>query len=646
MRIFCASTLLLCALMLSGCTAAPVMTTNNSTPSNPAQGAALKGRVHGGQSPVSGATIQLWQVGTQGDGTAAAALISGAALTTSGEALTDANGNFDITGQYTCPSSTTLVYLTATGGNPGLSGGSINNSALVLMAAMGQCGSLASLTGPIVINEVTTVASIYALAQFTGGGGSGGNVAYYAVEPQTLTGLSTAFAEALNMIDIYTGTAQTSTNSGVGYVPQAEINTLANILVPCVNTSGPGSSNCQSLFTAAQPSGGNAPTTVLGAALDIARNPGNNVAEIYGLAAANAAFQPALTAAPNDWTVALSYSVGGINYPYGMALDAQGNVWVSGWVGNSPLSPQVGVISPTGVEASNSPYTNSANVSSPTGIAVDTSGNTWVANCISNGTVAFKLQNNTISVSYGPFSVAGMSCPVVAAVDSGGNVWFTNNGNADVIDFKSPFSNTNYDTYSGGGLDKPIDISFFARYTPSLVNSVWLANSGSDSLSEFNITSGGTGSGAVSNNYTGGGLSDPSGIAVDSAGNMWAIGKSANQVAEFTDAGTAVSPIGGWTGGGLDGPSRIAIDGGNNVWITNVTNSSITELNNSGTPITPSTGYQSSTLQGPVWIAVDASGNVWAVNTTESAPGYETVTVFLGVASPAAMPVQEALPIV
>jgi hypothetical protein len=630
-------------LVLAGCSGMPVMTSSSNS-TNPAPGAALKGRVHGGQSPVSGATIQLWQPGTQANGSSAGPLISGAALTTAGEALTDANGNFDITGQYSCPSSTTEVYITATGGNPGLSGGSLNNSALVLMAALGPCGSLASLTGPIVINEVTTVASVYALAQFAGGGGSGDNVGYYAEEAQTLTGLTTAFSEALNMIDIYTGAAQTSTNSGVGIVPQAEINTLADILVPCVNTSGPSSSNCQSLFAAATPSGGSAPTTALGAALDIAQNPRNNVATLYGLASANAAFQPALTAAPNDWTVALAYSVGGISYPYGMALDAQGNVWVSGWLGNGPLSPQVGVISPIGVEASNSPYTSSASLSGPTGIAVDTSGNTWVANCITNGTVAFTLQSNTITITHGPYSTAGMSCPLVAAVDVSGNVWFTNNGNANVIDFKSPFSNTNYDTYSGGGLDKPIGIAF---YYPVLVgNTVWLANSGSDSLTEFNITSGGTGSGAVSNNYTGGGLSDPSGIAVDGFGNMWAIGISANQVAEFNYSGTAISPVGGWTGGGLDGPSRIAIDGASNIWITNRNNSSLTELNHSGTPISPSTGYQSSTLLGPVWIAVDASGNVWVVNTTESAPGYETVTVFLGVASPAAMPIQESLPVV
>jgi len=636
MRGLCAIMLILCALVLSGCTGAPVIGTTSTPTNNQVQAASLRGRVHGGQNPVSGATIQLWMTGLQGVGYGSTALISGSALTTSGEALTDANGNFDITGQYSCGSSgSSPVYLTATGGNPGL-GGTVNNSAIMLMAAMGTCSSLASLTGPIVINEVTTVASVYALQQFIGGGGSEYNVGFYQVRPATATALATGFSEVLNMIDIYTGTAQTTTTSGVGYVPQAEINTLADILVPCVNTSGPTSSNCQSLFTAATPSGGTAPTTVLGAMLDIAQNGGNNVSTLYGLSSANAAFQPTLSAAPNDWTVALAYSVSGINYPYGMALDAQGNVWVSGWLGNAPLSPQVGVISPIGVPASNSPYTSSASLSAPTGIAVDGSGNTWVANCVTNGAVAFTLQSNTITVSYGPFSVAGMSCPLVDAVDSGGNVWFTNNGNNDLIELSSPFSSTNYTTYSGGGLDKPIGIALYRYYNPSLVNAVWVANSGSDSLTDF--------IGATGTNYTGGGLSDPSGIAVDSSGNMWAVGTSANLVAEINYSGTAVSPVGGWTGGGLDGPARVAIDGANNVWVTNNTNSTLTELNNSGTPISPSTGFQSSTLHSPGLIAIDASGNVWIVNSVETASGYMTVTEFLGAAAPAAMPIQEDLP--
>jgi len=57
------------------------------------------------------------------------------------------------------------------------------------------------------------------------------------------------------------------------------------------------------------------------AALDIALNPGNNVSGLFGLSSANAAFQPALTVAPNDWTIALAYDVASANHPQGLAID-------------------------------------------------------------------------------------------------------------------------------------------------------------------------------------------------------------------------------------------------------------------------------------------------------------------------------------
>ena len=119
--------------------------------------AGRQGVVHGGQQPVSGATVQLYAVGTSGDGSAATALLSPAITT-------DANGGFGISGLYTCPSASALVYLVATGGNPGL-GGSANNAALALMAALGPCGNLTNSTF-IVVNELTTVAAVYALAPY------------------------------------------------------------------------------------------------------------------------------------------------------------------------------------------------------------------------------------------------------------------------------------------------------------------------------------------------------------------------------------------------------------------------------------------------------------------------------------------------
>jgi hypothetical protein len=82
------------------------------------QAVTFSGRVHGGQQPVTGATIQLYAATTNGDETPAMVVLG---TGTSGISLvqSDLNGNFSITMDYACPSAATPVYLTATGGTPG-----------------------------------------------------------------------------------------------------------------------------------------------------------------------------------------------------------------------------------------------------------------------------------------------------------------------------------------------------------------------------------------------------------------------------------------------------------------------------------------------------------------------------------------------
>lgn len=641
--------------VLTGCsTGAGFVSSNASgtqtTVATPSVQGSLRGTVHGGQSPVSGSTIQLWSVGGGSYGATSGALISGAALTTAGEALTDANGNFDISGQYNCPSSSTLVYITSTGGNPGLTSGT-NNSALVLMSALLPCGSLNTLTGPIVINEVTTVASVYALAQFIGPGGSGGNIG----APTTggggaQQGLTNAYNQVQNIGDIYTGLAYTQTVYGTGYVPQAEIHTLADILVPCVNSTGPGSSDCMNLFAAAKPSGGTLPTTVLGAMLDIALNPGNNVGTLFNLSTSNAAFQPTISVAPNDWTVAIAYDVSSINHPQGLTIDGSGNIWITGWVSENPANSEVAAITPLGQAALNNPYTSTTNLAGSAGMAADLNGNVWVANSTGNSAVALDLLSGDIALKYGPYPAAAeLNAPLQVAVDgtTAGNVWFTNSGNNTLTEIipNPSFATATYNFYSGGGLSTPNGIALYSVLFGA--SSIWVANQGDDSVSEFAPASGGATSG---NNYTAGGVTAPAGAAVDGSGDIWVTNPSTNSVTELNSSGGALSPTGGWTGGGLAGPSGIAIDGAGKFWVANTTtvagttNSSITELNGSG-PLTSSTGYQSITLQSPTQIAIDASGNVWAINTNEvtAVHGHETVTGFLGLAAPVNMPLAYSL---
>ena len=69
-----------------------------------------------------------------------------------------------MTGDYTCPSSTAMVYIVATGGNPGNGNGAVNPN-LAMMATLGQCGNLTP-SSFVNISELTTVAAVYALQPF------------------------------------------------------------------------------------------------------------------------------------------------------------------------------------------------------------------------------------------------------------------------------------------------------------------------------------------------------------------------------------------------------------------------------------------------------------------------------------------------
>jgi trimeric autotransporter adhesin len=180
--------------------------------------------VHGGQQPISGATLQLYAVGTTGDGSAATPLLTQAVAS-------DANGNFNITGAYTCPSASTLVYVVATGGNPGLSPGT-NNPDIALLAALGPCGNLTSSTF-ITINELTTVGAIWPLAPFMASYtniGSGSSDA---------SALASAFTLASQYVNTTTGSAPGQNVPSGTTVPVTQLNTLAEDGQLRLNACGP-----------------------------------------------------------------------------------------------------------------------------------------------------------------------------------------------------------------------------------------------------------------------------------------------------------------------------------------------------------------------------------------------------------------------
>jgi streptogramin lyase len=612
-----------CGLVgLAGCSGGTFNGLNQTQVGGTSAGARLTGSVHGGQQPIAGAHVYLFAANTTGYGglgiaastsNASLSLLTSAGNTTqdsSGGATngdyyvtTDGSGNFSITGDYTCAAGA-QVYLYALGGNPG----SGVNSAAGLMAALGNCpvaGNFATSTPFVMVNEVSTVAAAYAFAGFatdaTHVGSSGTTLAQM--------GIANAFANAANLETLSTGVALVTTPAGNGTVPQAEINTLANVLAACVNSTG---GACLTLLANA-PSGGTTgtlPTDTATAAINIAHNPANNVAALYALASGTPPFAPGLSAAPNDWTIGLSFTAGGLNNSYGIAIDGSGNVWVANILGNC-----VTKLSPAGAALSGSSGFTDGFLNNPTGVALDGSGNAWITNDVDNRVVQLTSAG---SASADPNGYATGTVPYAVAIDGSGDVWVANelsnnatelNGTTGAAVGSSPFG--------GGGQNLPYAIA------TDTSGSAWVVNYKGNNTTRISST-------GVAASHNAGNQSEPDGVAVDASGSIWIANAGNNSLTRLSSTGATGS---NYTGGGLKTPGALGIDGGGNVWLPNSGGNSLSEFSNSGNALTPSTGFAGGGLGSPAAAAVDGSGNVWVSNNSSS-----MVSEFVGAATPVVTP--------
>jgi streptogramin lyase len=598
----------LAAIGLAGCSNG--LSSASSTGTSPVQlvQGRVTGNVHGGQNPVSAATIQLYAVGSTGLQSAATALITSSSVvggTGTYPVVTNSSGDFNITGDYTCPTPSPQVYLVATGGNSG--GGT--NSAIALMAPLGDCATLKLNTATtfVQINELTTVASAYALAPFMSGFANVGAATVNA------PGLINAVANFNNLVNLSTGVAGGASLPAGATVPVAEINTLGDVLAACVNTSSSTSTNCNTLF------GPTAATDTIGAALAIAKNPGaSSLTVLYTLASPTAPFQPtlSLSAPPNDWTIAIKYTATGtLNTPYGIAIDAAGNAWITNLGGSA-----VTKLTSAGTLVSN--YSATGLIGAK-GIAIDRSGNVWVANTPMNSVIEF----NSSGVADTPYTVGGLNGPVSIAMDSGGNAWVANLVGNSVTEIGPAGTAVKTSLSAGSTISGPSGIALDSS------GNVYVANSGNGNVVKLTNS---TGAAAVGSPLTDVALQGTTAVAVDGSGNGWATGSTtgsaiAGAVSQFSSSGTPASdsPL---TNGGLALPVGVAISG-TNAWVTNGgTSGSLSQLQLSQTaPLSPAAGLGS--LSSPAGVAIDPSGDIWTANS-----GDNTVSVFIGLTSPVTTP--------
>lgn len=599
------------AISLTGCTS-PIA--GSHTGPGGYEGQAFSGKALVGQQPLIGASVELYAAGTSGNGANGVELLSNALIT-------DSTGTFSVSAGYDCPSADSQIYLVARGGEPG-SAASADNDSIALLTALGACNEAASAS-PVVINEVTTAAAVYALAQFLSAGGNLG------ASSTNTVGLKNAVATAQTLANMSTGSSPATTFAANGSSPGPKIDTLANLLNSCASATAGGKA-CSGLFSATATSSG-APVDTLDAAFNLVRNPAQNVAALYALASADSTFTPALANQPSDWTLFINYKGGGMNSPTSLGLDSAGNVWVAseetlsapnGVVGTASLfSPLGAPMFAQGVTGSGLGYSF--------GLAVDANNNAWITNWPSpwgagNTVSVFNSSGVSVAGSSG-YSTGASTYPNSVAIDTDGSAWVVDWGNSELTHLSSSGQELSGSPYASAQLTSPFAAAIDASHN------VWVSNWGGTTVTRV------TQDGSQFTSYDCGGY-ESEGLAIDRSGNVWVPILDGNSICEISGSGTVLSR-GGYTSASLDDPDDIAIDGAGTVWICNYRGPSLTELAGStasvpGTVLSPAGGLGADAgLVEAYSLAIDASGNLWVSN-----KGSNTLTQFIGLAAPVRTP--------
>jgi hypothetical protein len=608
----------MCAVLaLAGCSGGAFRGLDQANTSGGVAGARLTGSVHGGQQPIVGAQVYLFAAATTGYGGAGIAasasnasvslLTSGAGRTldssggaTNGDyyVTTDANGVFTITGDYTCTAGQ-QVYLYALGGNPG----SGTNSAAGLIAVLGNCpaaGNFAAATPFIMVNEVSTVAAAYSMAGFatdaTHVGSSGTALA--------LTGIANAFANPAQLETLATGIAQYSgPASNLPYT----LNTVADMLAVCVNSTGAGSATCSTLFANTLSGGatGTQATDTASSAINIAHHPWTNVSNLYAMVPATPPFLPVIFDIPSTYMLSVDQSYyPALEFPSSMAIDGSGNVWVTS---NYPDS--VGEMSNAGLLLTPNAGFAGNGIKMPTEVAIDLSGNAWVTNNSGNSVSEFLASGAPALGS--PFTGGGLSSPGGIAIDGLNNVWVTNGTNS-VTELTSAGTPATGSPFTGGGLSFPGFPAFDAS------GNLWIPNQSGNTVTE--LTSAGT---PVPNTPFAVKGNSPAIVVTDYSGGAWVLdGDSTGQITRLSPTGAILRP-------NLPFSRGVSIDGGGNLWC--LISGVVLEFTPAGIEINQGDPASSGSA-----VAVDGSGNVWVAH-------FGGIVEFIGAAVPVVTPISVAV---
>ena len=602
----------------------------------------LVGHVEVGGEPVRGARVQLVLAGRKA-GQARVLLDVGS----------DRRGRFFLAAPR---GHRGQLYVTA---SQGRTGGRRLPGTVVLAAALGRRTS-----GQMVVNEATTVAAGFSLAQFAGHGRIGG------AEP----GLPNAMRMTRNLVNLRTGRTaaflRTAPN-GTSTQTWPTFNSLASIIGGCAT----GRSDCGAFLRAATDAWGHRPRTTWEAMTLIPQNPAGDPGGIFAQVPARPAYRPVLHQAPADWVLALQFVGNGHEFsgPGNVAFDEHGAVWVinnAQWAKKwKNVCPGLGLfkVDPFAPGRPVEQYTGGGINGAGFGVGFDPDNHLWIGNfgfsgkrCTteptSNSLSEFRLDGKPLSPPRG-YRQGPLSWPQGVVSDRDGNIWTASCGNSTLVEY--PDGDPRQATVVGTGIGRAFDVAVNTEgnvfVTANQGNQVWGFTPDGEAMSGSPF-----GDASI--------FSDPLGIASDRLGNTWVSNSGAIpspcksgeglQTPPGTHHGSIVQvgPDGTLTkyaGAGLTIPWGIAVDGDDTIWVANFTGQRVSHLCGArvatcptgvaGDPISPSGGYAFDGLQRNTGVQIDPSGNVWLTNNWKKIPLQVNpfgrgLVVYLGMAAPVRAP--------
>jgi uncharacterized protein (TIGR03437 family) len=347
--------------------------------------------------------------------------------------------------------------------------------------------------------------------------------------------------------------------------------------------------------------------------------------------------------------------------PAAVAVDSAGNLYIADPVNYRVRKVSNGVITTAagngtqGFSGDNG-LAASAQLSGPTGIAVDSAGNLYIADSgdirkVSNRVITTVAGNGTpgFSGDNGPATSAQLSGPWGVAVDSAGNLYIADTYNSRI----RKVTNGAITTVAGNGTQ-----SFSGDNGPATSaqlygshgvaagpdGSVYIADSSNNRIRKVSnsviTTVAGTGTAGFSGDNgpaISAQLTDPEGVAVDSAGNLYIadtgysrVRKVANGViTTVAGGGATLGDNGPATSAQLYSPKGVAVDSAGNLYIADTYNQRIRKVSNGVITTVAGTGTHgpssgdnspatSASLFSPTGVAVDSAGNLYIADTGNS----------------------------